>query len=104
MTSHAVQPVVFTINQASAYLSVSPDTMRRIVRSGAIPHARVGNSIRLQRKDVDEYLAARTSTEWQPVDGRGRRTAARCERFPEKSREVLEEELQAATRPRPRSN
>jgi excisionase family DNA binding protein len=65
------QPVVLSIPQAGAYLNVSSDTMRRLVRSGTIPHARIGNSIRIRRADLDGYLESRISRQWQPVDNRG---------------------------------
>ena len=55
-----VQPVVLSIPQAGAYLSVSPDTVRRLIRNGAIPHARIGNSIRIRRADLDGYLERRS--------------------------------------------
>ena len=51
-----IQPVVLSIPQASTYLSVSPDTVRRLIRKGTIPHARIGNSIRIRRADLDVYL------------------------------------------------
>jgi excisionase family DNA binding protein len=66
-----IQPVVLSISQAGAYLSVSPDTVRRLIRKGTIPHARIGNSIRIRRADLDGYLESQTSRQWQPVDNRG---------------------------------
>jgi excisionase family DNA binding protein len=66
-----IQPAVVSIRQASAYLSVSSDTVRRLIRSGAIPHARVGNSIRIRCADLDHYLQGQISQEWRPVDNRG---------------------------------
>ena len=71
MMESAVQPVVLSIPQAGAYLCVSPDTVRRLIRSGTIPHARIGNSIRIRRADLDGYLENQISRQWQPVDNRG---------------------------------
>ena len=68
---NAIQPVVLSISQAGAYLSVSPDTVRRLIRNGTIPHARIGNSIRIRRADLDGYLEHQISRQWQPVDNRG---------------------------------
>ncbi len=65
------QPVVLSIPQAGAYLSVSSDTVRRLIRGGNIPHARIGNSIRIRRADLDGYLEGQISRQWQPVDNRG---------------------------------
>ena len=67
----AIQPVVLSIPQASTYLSVSSDTVRRLIRSGYIPHARIGNSIRIRRADLDGYVERQVSRQWQPVDNRG---------------------------------
>ncbi len=65
------QPVVLSVPQAGAYLNVSSDTVRRLIRSGNIPHARIGNSIRIRRADLDGYLESQISRQWQPVDNRG---------------------------------
>jgi excisionase family DNA binding protein len=72
----SLQPATVSIAGAGTYLGVSADTVRRLVRSGALPHARIGNSIRIRRADVDAYLEGQTTREWRPVDGRGRRSAA----------------------------
>ncbi len=68
---NVIQPVVVTIPEAGAYLSVSSDTVRRLIRRGKIPHARIGNSIRIRRADLDGYLEGQISRQWQPVDNRG---------------------------------
>ena len=51
-----IQPVVLSVPQAGAYLNVSSDTVRRLIRRGTLPHARIGNSIRIRRADLDGYL------------------------------------------------
>ena len=66
-----IQPAVLSISQAGIYLSVSADTVRRLIRKGSIPHARIGNSIRIRRADLDGYLDLQISRQWQPVDNRG---------------------------------
>ena len=71
MVENLIQPAVLSIPQAGAYLNVSPDTVRRLIRGGTIPHARIGNSIRIRRADLDGYLESRISRQWQPVDNRG---------------------------------
>lgn len=60
------------LQEAAAYLAVSENTIRRLVESGDLPHARVLQSIRLRVQDLDAYLEARTSREWKPEEGRGR--------------------------------
>ena len=71
-----LQPAAVSITDAAVYLGVSADTVRRLVRAGSIPHARIGNSIRIRRTDLDGYLESRISREWRPVDGRGRKMEA----------------------------
>ncbi len=70
-----IQPAALSVAESARYLGVSEVTIRRLIRSGGIPHARVVNSIRIRLIDLDSYLASRTTTEWSPVDGRGRRAA-----------------------------
>ena len=69
------QPAVLSIPDAANYLGVSADTIRKLIRAGDIPHARIGNSIRIPRAELEAYLRARTTTEWERVDGRGRQAA-----------------------------
>ncbi len=69
-----VQPAAVSIVGAGRYLGVSADTVRRLIRAGAIPHARIGNSIRIRLADLDDYLQSQTTRQWQPLDGRGRNT------------------------------
>ena len=72
----SVEPAAMSIPDAGRYLAVSSDTVRRLIRSGVIPHARIGNSIRIRRTDLETFLADQTSRQWSPVDGRGRRSEA----------------------------
>jgi excisionase family DNA binding protein len=64
-----------TIPAAGTYLGVSSDTIRRLVRAGTIPHARIGSSIRIRRVDLEAYLEGQTTREWRPMDGRGQHRA-----------------------------
>lgn len=70
-SSTPLQPAAISIPDAGKYLGVSADTVRRLIRSGTIPHARIGSSIRIRRTDLEAYLEAQTSTQWRPADGRG---------------------------------
>lgn len=63
---------VLDTREAAAYLAVTKATVYALVRSGELPHTRVGQNIRFRLVDLDAYLAARTSREWKRVDGRGR--------------------------------
>jgi excisionase family DNA binding protein len=71
-----VQPAAVSVPEAGRYLGVSSDTVRRLIHAGDIPHARIGASIRIRRMDLDAYLESRTSTQWQPLPGRGPKRSA----------------------------
>jgi excisionase family DNA binding protein len=77
-----VQPATVSIPDAARYLGVSADTVRRLIRGGALPHARIGNSIRIRRADLETYLQDQTSTQWRPVDGRGRKPQTAADQSP----------------------
>ena len=64
--------VALSILDAGSYLGVSADTIRRLIRSGSLPHARIGKSIRLRRADLDAFLDSQTTRQWRPEEGRGR--------------------------------
>ncbi len=66
--------VALNVTDAGRYLGVSADTIRRLIRTGTLPHARIGNSIRLRRSDLTDYLDAQTTRQWKPLDGRGRKS------------------------------
>ena len=66
--------VALNVTDAGRYLGVSADTIRRLIRTGTLPHARIGNSIRLRCSDLTDYLDAQTTRQWKPLDGRGRKS------------------------------
>jgi len=57
---------VLDVHEAAAYLAVTPGTVYRLVRSGELPHTRVGRSVRFRVADLDRYLQERTSRRWDP--------------------------------------
>ena len=57
---------VLDVREAAAYLALAPETVRRLVRRGELPHTRVGKAIRFRLEDLDRYLEERTSREWTP--------------------------------------
>lgn len=63
---------VLAVGDAARYLAISADTLYGLVRSGEVPHTRVGRSIRFRPADLDRYLEERTSRQWVRVDRRGR--------------------------------
>jgi excisionase family DNA binding protein len=66
------EPRVLDAQGAARYLSLGLDTLYRLVRSGELPHTRVGKSIRFRPEDLDEYIAVRVTRQWTRVDKRGR--------------------------------
>jgi excisionase family DNA binding protein len=77
------EPRVLDAQGAARYLSLGLDTLYRLVRSGELPHSRVGKSIRFRPEDLDEYIAARVTREWTRVDKRGRPRQNATEKPPE---------------------
>jgi excisionase family DNA binding protein len=45
-----------TVEQAAAYLQVSPGTIRQLLHAGDIKAARVGPLYRIDRNDLDQFL------------------------------------------------
>ena len=70
--SRSTEQAALSVVDASIYLGVSTDTVRRLIRAGTIAHARIGKSIRIPRTELETFLASQTTNEWQRVDGRGR--------------------------------
>lgn len=52
----------YTIQEVAQILSVSVDTVRRLVKAGDINAARVGRVYRITRRDLNQFLRARGST------------------------------------------
>jgi len=46
-----------TINEVSEYLAIKKSTLYFHVKSGAIPHYRIGWLIRFKKHDVDQWMA-----------------------------------------------
>lgn len=53
-----------TPEQAAEFLQVDPETVRRLLRAGRLPGAKIGQQWRIRRSDLDRYLAG----EWRPGD------------------------------------
>jgi len=56
MNTKLIDPLL-TLQQAADEASVSNDCMRTRVRRGDLPHIRIGNRIRIRRRDLEAFLA-----------------------------------------------
>lgn len=63
-----VEPEFMRVNEAAALLSVSRTTAYELARAGVIPTVRIGQSIRIPRRRLLEWLDARTTGGVHPVD------------------------------------
>jgi excisionase family DNA binding protein len=57
-----VQPDNLTVEEIAKYLRVSRQTVYTMIRSGKIPHFKIGNKVRVKRTDLD-------TTQTQPTIG-----------------------------------
>jgi excisionase family DNA binding protein len=69
---YGLPTAVLDVKEAAAYFGITARQVYRLVRSGELPHTRVGSSLRLRIADLDRYLATRTTQTWERVDKRGR--------------------------------
>src|SRR5215468_4212107 len=63
-------PALLDAREAAAYLVVNIETLYRMVRSGELPHTRVGRALRFRHADLERYLAEQTATYWHRGEGR----------------------------------
>jgi len=69
------RPLLLTIGEVSGSLKCSEDVARKLVQSGELPHVRIGSSVRIRFVDLESFVANRVTREWQPSEGRQRRSA-----------------------------
>lgn len=50
---------VFTVDQAAEYVQAHPQTIRKMIKSGRLPAAKIGREWRIHRKVLDDYLMGR---------------------------------------------
>jgi excisionase family DNA binding protein len=53
--------------EAAAYLAVSVEVLRNLVRAGDIPHTRIGRQLRFRLVDLDQFLEDQTSRNYKPM-------------------------------------
>ena len=62
MTGTALEPLL-TSAQAAAYLSVAPETVRKLCRSGKLTYAKIGSEYRFRRSDLNAlFVQSQNST------------------------------------------
>jgi excisionase family DNA binding protein len=62
------EPVALTTAEAAALLGVSPSTIRRLKRSGALPFVQLGRgSIRYRREDLESLCRASLRSHATPI-------------------------------------
>ena len=49
-------PPIMTIDQAAAYLCISPDTMYKYAIEGKFPGFKLGNRWRFRKEDIDRKI------------------------------------------------
>lgn len=54
------RPLLMTSKELATYLKVNPSTVRNWTRKGAIPHIRIGGTIRFNLDHVLKHIAAQT--------------------------------------------
>ena len=60
--SKSVSPQLISVADAAAYLSVSPRTVRRLIKKGEIPVVRIGSALRIAIAVLNAYIALRTES------------------------------------------
>ena len=50
-----LQPL-WTVNDVAFYLNINPETVRVMVRKGALPARKIGRQIRFQQEDVKDWV------------------------------------------------
>ena len=74
---------IMTTSEASRYLKVGIETLKRRAREGRIPAAKVGRSWRFVKHDLDEWLSAGGDRYEQMVDQGLALAAAEARRHPD---------------------
>jgi excisionase family DNA binding protein len=63
MTDTTPATDVLNPREAAAYLRVNPQTVYRLLNSGALPGAKIGRTWRVRRADLDRFLAGSKAEE-----------------------------------------
>jgi excisionase family DNA binding protein len=51
---------LYTVEQTADLLSVSTKTIRRLIKSGDIPHVRIGRAVRLNSQEIEDWVRYNT--------------------------------------------
>ena len=58
VTTRPEERDVLDVNQAGEYLAVARSTMYKLIERGAVPHMKIGGSVRFSRKMLLEWVEA----------------------------------------------
>lgn len=58
-------PSVLLAKEAAESLNIATWTLYALVRSGELPHTRIGQALRFRPADLDAFLAKRTGRKWK---------------------------------------
>ncbi len=60
---------ILSIDQAAKYLSVSDDTIRRLIKEGELPAARIRGQWRIRKADLDALFRRQQPPPQKETDG-----------------------------------
>jgi excisionase family DNA binding protein len=58
MANNAITPAVLRVTEAAQYLACSERTIWNLIKSEKIPAVRFGKILRIERADLDDFIAA----------------------------------------------
>ena len=53
---HTILPRLYSVREAAEYVGCSTKTVRRWIKSGALPYHRFGRQIRISERDLDQFV------------------------------------------------
>lgn len=53
---------LLTVAEAGVFVNLGPWCIRRLIYSGQIPYVKIGRRILLDRKDIEEFIEARKTS------------------------------------------
>ena len=63
-----ISPVTLTVTEASQFLGLGEQTVRRLTNERRIPHIRIGKLVKYTREGLEEYLREEQQRSREPLD------------------------------------